>query len=131
MLDIPDPAPASALSEVFFDNQPVALAGEAAPQVLEVVRAVGARPSELEIIRVPSAASTSGTHLHLEDILDRKADPVNPIYLISRERRSVLRSEGRVRRAQPMGRIPPQSPDPAPGDALTRSWAPTDPEWKF
>ncbi len=131
MSQTPAHVQSSALSPVFLDNRPVYLIDEPRPQVLTILRATGARPSELEISRVRSPAEKGGTHLHLEDVLDRTEDPVKPIYLVSRERRSLLHNNSRVRPPQQMGRIPPPGPEPAADAPLTRAWNDSDPEWKF
>lgn len=132
MSDAPAPVKSSVLSQVFLDNKPVHLLDDPRPQVAAIVSATGNRPTGLEVSRVASPTDAKRTHLHLHDVIDRTENPVQPIYLVSRERRSLMRSESRVRPPQTQhGRIPLPSPPPAPGAPPTRAWTDADSEWKF
>lgn len=68
------------LAPVYLDNEPVALPGEARPQVAQVLAARGRSPDAVDVLLLDEWGADTGTRLDPEDVLDRTA-AVRPIYL--------------------------------------------------
>jgi hypothetical protein len=73
-----------ALATVYLDNEVVGLMGDPRPLVAKVVVAAGKDPRSVRVLRAASPGDRAGTPVHLEDVIDRAAEPAKPIYLTSR-----------------------------------------------
>lgn len=73
-----------ALATVYLDNASVGLMGDPRPQVSKIVAAGGKQPGRVQVVRTRSPTDQKGTALRMEDVIDRTAEPTQPIYLRSR-----------------------------------------------
>lgn len=72
-----------ALATVYLDNANVGLMGDPRPTVSKIVAAGGKEPGKVQVVRAQSSSDQKGKPLGLADIIDRTADPTQPIYLRS------------------------------------------------
>lgn len=70
----------SALSTVYLDSRRIGLMGDPRPAVAKIIAVGGRVPADVRVVRSTSPDGT-GTPVHLEDIVDRTADPTAAIYL--------------------------------------------------
>ncbi len=121
-----------ALSPIFLDNEPVQMRGEPRPRVEAIIAASGKRPARLEVSWLKSKSGGQARPLRFEEIVDRTAHPTKPIYLVSRERRSLIQSATHVRPPHAEHERSGHTQHAArPADSGASPRPAADPEWKF
>jgi hypothetical protein len=122
----------STLSPIYLDDNLIHLMGDPRPLVAKIVAFSGKPPAEFGVRCLASKSDGRGKPLHPEEVIDRTAHPTQPIYLVSREKKSQMATDSGALPLQAphegLGRIPPMADSAAPA---TRPWTPTDPEWRF
>lgn len=73
-----------ALATIYLDQARIDLMGDPRPHVFKVVIAAGKDPETLQVLRAAVPNDAHAVPVHAEEILDRTADPAQPIYLTSR-----------------------------------------------
>ncbi|MES2154712.1 MAG: hypothetical protein V4510_06205 [bacterium] len=124
-------------SVVYLNDVPVTLTGDQArPRLSRVVRDGGGQPDDVEVRWLTKASDPTGPLLHPEAVIDRTANPTQPIYLWSVARRALHDAETaatpgtrqqEATTSQPdpaieqLGLVPPalQTPDPIADDPIT------------
>lgn len=104
----------SLLSTVYLDQRRIGLMGDPKPMVAKIVTVGGRLPAEVRVVR-SRTPDDAGTPVHLEDIIDRTADPTKAIYLtcVPREPRDARAAPGHYI-AWPMPAEPPTARGPLP-----------------
>lgn len=73
-----------ALATVYLDNASVGLMGDPRPLVSKIVVAGGKQPGSVQVLRSRSATDQKGKPVRMDEVIDRTAEPTQPIYLRSR-----------------------------------------------
>lgn len=73
-----------ALATIYLDLARIDLMGDPRPHVFKVIIAAGKDPEGLQVLRKQAPDDVHGTPVQAEEILDRTAEPAQPIYLTSK-----------------------------------------------
>jgi hypothetical protein len=103
---LPHAAGKPRLSRVYLDGVPVTLMGdEATPELSRIIRAGGKRPDRVDVVYLTSPADRQGRRVHVDEVIDRAAEPTRPIYL-----RTVPREGKPIRTVSEDDPWPPDTP---------------------
>lgn len=95
-----------ALATIYLDLARIDLMGDPRPHLFKVVIAAGKDPEALQVVRKQAPDDDHGLPVQAEEILDRTADPAQPIYLMSKP---LGRPD--LRRNPRPSQVPPQEPE--------------------